>query len=86
MNCLRERHSSAVIMKKCSDHEMFIMKIYIHVIFSMQFHKNLELYTDVCYKMELIYVLTRLKGQGSPELVLIRRKNDRKKNDNQQFS
>ena len=28
------------------------------------------------YRMELIYVQTKLKGQGSPELVLLERKND----------
>ena len=29
------------------------------------------------YKMELIYVETRLKGQGSPELALEERKKER---------
>ena len=32
----------------------------------------------VRYKIELIYVQTRLKGQGSPELALEERKKERK--------
>ena len=45
MNCPRGRRSAT---KKCSHHEIFIMKIYIHVIFSnftkILNHENLELY------------------------------------------
>ena len=48
MNCLHRRRGAEVIMKKPSDHEIFIMKIYIHVIFSnftkTLNHENLELY------------------------------------------
>ena len=44
---------AAVITKKCIDDEIFIMKIYIHVIFSnftkILNHKNLELYSSCQY-------------------------------------
>ena len=46
-----------IITKKCSDHEIFITKINIHVIFSnftkILNHENLELY-GICRKMILI--------------------------------
>ena len=48
MNCPCWRCSVAVITKKCSNHEIFITKIYIHAIFSnftkILSHENLELY------------------------------------------
>ena len=47
MNCLRGRRSVEVMTKKHSDHEIFITKIYINVIFSnftkILNHENLEL-------------------------------------------
>ena len=48
MNCLHGRRSAAVITKKCSDHKIFITKIFIYGIFSsftkILNHRNLELY------------------------------------------
>ena len=48
MNCPHGRRRAAVITKKCSDHEIFITKIFFHGIFSSftKFldHENLELY------------------------------------------
>ena len=48
MNYPHGRPRAAVITKKCSDHEIFITKIFFHGIFSSftKFldHENLELY------------------------------------------
>ena len=48
VNCQRGCRGTEVITKKLSDHEIFITKIYIHVIFSnftkLLNHENLELY------------------------------------------
>ena len=48
MNCQHGHHSTEVITKKLSYHEIFITKIYIHVIFNnftkILNHENLELY------------------------------------------
>ena len=48
MNCQHGRCGVEIITKKLSDHEIFIMKFYIHVIFSnfmkILNHENLELY------------------------------------------
>ena len=49
VNCPHGRRGAEVITKKCSDHEIFITKIYIHVICSnftkILNHENLELYS-----------------------------------------
>ena len=57
-----------VIMKKRSDHEIFITKIYIHVIFSnfmkILNHENLELYS--------IYVYIHcIEGTNKPQTTVI---------------
>ena len=48
MNCLHGCRGAVVITKKCGDHEIFIMKIFNHGIFSnftkILNHENLELY------------------------------------------
>ena len=58
VNCLCGCHGMEVIMKKCSDHEIFITKIYIHVIFSIFTkilnHKNLELYGIDCIHTHIL--------------------------------
>ena len=59
MNCPHGRCRAAVITKKCSDHEIFITKIFFHGIFSSftKFldHENLELYGICCIYEKLIY-------------------------------
>lgn len=48
MNLSARVRDTAVITKKCSDHEIFIMNVYIHVIFSnftkILCHKIFEVY------------------------------------------
>ena len=70
MNCPHGRRRAAVITKKCSDHEIFITKIFFHGIFSSftKFldHENLELYGIF---IRLI-VLTISQRRG--ELIIIR--------------
>ena len=53
VNCPHGHRGAEVITNKHSDHEIFIMKIYIHVIFTnftkILNHENLELYSTVAY-------------------------------------